>query len=176
MHPANFRDVGSALGLWLEPSPIPAGRLFRGGRIDALSTPSDIGNPCTILNLRQGPDPTHLAARMLHLPAPDRLENYDTSLRPVARWVTDALRVLAAPDITPPIYLHCTSGRDRTGVIIAAVLLSIGIPRDIIVEEYMLSDGGDAARIRQAIHGLSVTGIERQADAERIRSRFCAAA
>ena len=33
----NYRDVGEALGLWLEPSPIPSGVLLRGGKLDTLT-------------------------------------------------------------------------------------------------------------------------------------------
>lgn len=172
MHPANFRDVGEALSLWLEPSPVPTGRLFRGGRIDALSTPADIGHARTVINLRQGPDPSHLPARMLHFPAPDRVENYETTLRPVSRWVSDTLKALAAPDMQWPVYLHCTSGRDRTGVIVAAILVSLGVPANVIVEEYLLSEGADAHLIDRAISGLSASGLQRMPEIDMLRSRL----
>jgi protein-tyrosine phosphatase len=37
--------------------------------------------------------------------------------------------------------IHCTSGKDRTGVVVAALLTILGIDRSIIIEEYLLSDG-----------------------------------
>jgi protein-tyrosine phosphatase len=41
-----------------------------------------------------------------------------------------------------PIYLHCTWGRDRTGVVGAVILLALGAKRDDILTEYELSVTG----------------------------------
>lgn len=151
--PPNFRDVGEALGLWLDPSPIPEGRLLRGGKFDTLTNLEDLGNPRTILNLRRGPDPVHLhGARIVHVPAADGLENYDTRQRQVRDWLTKALRVLASAEL--PVYVHCTSGRDRTGIVVAAALVLIGVPPAIAIEEYLLSDGADLASIELAMVGI----------------------
>ena len=38
-----------------------------------------------------------------------------------------------------PIYLHCTWGRDRTGVIVAVILRALGASHADILKEYMLS-------------------------------------
>lgn len=152
---ANFRDVGEALGLWLDPSPIAPGHLLRGGKFDALASASELGNPRTILNLRQGPDPAHLEGVVrLHVPAANDVENYDTSLREVRTWLAKALGVLARPDTLWPVYVHCTSGRDRTGLVVAAALLFVGLPRDVIVEEFLLSDGAERSLIEAALDGL----------------------
>jgi hypothetical protein len=37
------------------------------------------------------------------------------------------------------IQVHCRFGRDRTGIIVAAILAAVGIPRDLITEEFMIS-------------------------------------
>ncbi|WP_437734448.1 tyrosine-protein phosphatase [Sorangium sp. So ce1335] len=163
--PANYRDVGEALGLWFDVSPIPAGRLLRGGRFDSMTTASDLGSPGTILNLRRGPDPGHLAGiTHVHVAADDDVENYDTRQRRVRMWLGKALSVLATPDLAWPVYVHCTSGRDRTGVVIAAALLAIDVPRQVVAEEYMLSDGADPVAIERAIDGvlewLPSTGLQ----------------
>ncbi|NUP08814.1 MAG: hypothetical protein HOW73_22435 [Polyangiaceae bacterium] len=155
LQPTNFRDVGDALSLWLEPSPLPRGRLLRGGKFDELTALADLGSARTILNLRRGPDPTHLAARLLHVPASDELENYDTRQHRVRQWLGRALDILADPATEWPVYVHCTSGRDRTGVVIAAALISIGVPRNVVFEEYMLSDGADADAITLALDGMA---------------------
>jgi protein-tyrosine phosphatase len=153
--PPNFRDVGEALSLFLPAPPIPYQRLFRGGRIDSFTTPASIGNARTILNLRRGPDPDHLdGIRLLHVPADDTLENYDTANRLVRRWVEKALSALASPDIEFPVYIHCTAGKDRTGIVVAALLTAIGVEREIVVEEYLLSDGVERAAIEGALDGL----------------------
>jgi protein-tyrosine phosphatase len=154
MQPANFRDVGEALSLWLDPPPISAGRLFRGGSFDTLSRLEDLGTPRTILNLRRGPDPLHLGVPTIHVPAPDDLENYETTHRRVSDWVRRALIALAAPETQWPVYVHCTSGRDRTGVIVAAVLGGLGVPHELIAEEYMLSAGASLPLIESALAGL----------------------
>ena len=153
--PANFRDVGETLGLWLDRSPIPAGRLLRGGRLDALTRAADLGNPATILNLRRGPDSKSLeGVRYLHVPAADDLENYDTTQRRVRNWLGSALQVLAAEKTVWPVYVHCTSGRDRTGIVVAAALLLLEVPRAAVIEEYLLSDGADRAAIQRAVEGI----------------------
>jgi hypothetical protein len=38
-----------------------------------------------------------------------------------------------------PVYLHCTWGRDRTGVVSAAILLALGASRSDVMAEYNLS-------------------------------------
>jgi protein-tyrosine phosphatase len=39
-----------------------------------------------------------------------------------------------------PVLVHCTAGKDRTGVIVAALLAALRIPREANMEEYTLSD------------------------------------
>lgn len=158
--PANYRDVGEALSLWLDPPPIAVGRLLRGGRFDTLTTSEELGSPQTVLNLRRGADPVHLEVEVVHVPAPDDLENYSTSNRRVSEWVKKALRVLASESTRWPVYVHCTSGRDRTGVIVAAVLAAMGVPAETIVEEYALSSGADRALIQLALEGLVVQRLD----------------
>jgi protein-tyrosine phosphatase len=38
-----------------------------------------------------------------------------------------------------PAYVHCTYGRDRTGVVIALVLSALGVSREEILREYLMS-------------------------------------
>jgi len=38
-----------------------------------------------------------------------------------------------------PIYFHCTWGRDRTGIVGALLLLTLGASRSAVMQEYMLS-------------------------------------
>jgi protein-tyrosine phosphatase len=171
--PVNYRDVGEALGLWFDVSPIPAGRLLRGGRFDLMTTASDLGLPGTILNLRRGPDPGHLTGiKNVHVAAEDDIENYDTRQRRVRIWLGKALSVLATPELAWPVYVHCTSGRDRTGVVIAAALLAIDVPRQVVAEEYMLSDGADPIAIDRAIDGILEWLPSTELDRTRLRAAF----
>lgn len=46
-------------------------------------------------------------------------------------------RLLDAQD--GAVLMHCTAGKDRTGFAAAALLLALGVDRDTVVEDYMLS-------------------------------------
>ena len=54
-----------------------------------------------------------------------------------------------------PVLFHCTSGKDRTGVAVAALLAVLGIDRDVIVQEYLWSEGEvERAWIEGSLDGL----------------------
>ena len=39
-----------------------------------------------------------------------------------------------------PVVFHCTAGKDRTGFAAALVLLALGVPRDLVMQDYLLSN------------------------------------
>lgn len=39
-----------------------------------------------------------------------------------------------------PLVFHCTAGKDRTGFAAALVLLALGVPRDVVVQDYLLTN------------------------------------
>ncbi len=39
-----------------------------------------------------------------------------------------------------PVYFHCTTGKDRTGWAAAALLSLLGVPDDLVMEEYLLTN------------------------------------
>jgi protein-tyrosine phosphatase len=150
----NFRDVGEWLECLAGRRVIPHGRLLRGGKIDYVSSAGEIGSPGTILCLRGSPDPeaVRFGADFRHFPAANDLERYDTGQREVRAWINHVVGCISAPETRLPVLVHCTSGKDRTGVIVAAVLLALGVQKDLIVKEYLLSDGGvDPSLIQEAI-------------------------
>ena len=49
------------------------------------------------------------------------------------------LKGLAEPG-TLPALIHCTYGKDRTGVAVAIILRSVGVPRETVMEDYLLSN------------------------------------
>lgn len=49
------------------------------------------------------------------------------------------LRRLADPANLPTV-IHCTAGKDRTGMAVALLLLALGVPEDIIIADYSLSN------------------------------------
>jgi len=138
----NFRDVGESLELIAEQPLFPMRKLLRGGKIDFVTDAATIQNPATILNLRRGADPQCLSASFAHFPATKELEKYETSNRDVRRWLNEIVSFFSRPDTQFPVLIHCTSGKDRTGVVVAALLTIVGIDRSMIIEEYLLSDGG----------------------------------
>jgi protein-tyrosine phosphatase len=62
-----------------------------------------------------------------------------------------AILALLADDSNRPAYVHCTLGKDRTGMICGAVLAAIGVPREAVVEDYALSKRDLDAWFVQAI-------------------------
>ena len=39
-----------------------------------------------------------------------------------------------------PALIHCTHGKDRTGIVVALTLRAVGVPRETVVQDYMLSN------------------------------------
>lgn len=63
---------------------------------------------------------------------------YIDLLRHRAESWGNAFRVLAGGDNLPAL-VHCAAGKDRTGVFIALVLSSLGVPGDVVAEDYALT-------------------------------------
>ena len=70
------------------------------------------------------------------------MNNYIFESRIFKEWIQRLYNTLTDETIWPSL-LHCTSGKDRTGVGIALLLKNIGVSDDVIVKEYMLGDYGN---------------------------------
>ncbi len=90
-------------------------------------------------------------------------ERYGGMLRDGSASVVTALRLLAAPGGLPAVF-HCSVGKDRTGVLAAVVLGLLGVPDDVIVEDYALS----RAAMTRLLESLRV----RYPDASEIVDRY----
>jgi protein-tyrosine phosphatase len=68
-------------------------------------------------------------------------------------------RRLARGDGLPAV-LHCTAGKDRTGVGAALLLLLLGVPREQVIEDYALTARYTAGRIRSAERFFRGRGVD----------------
>jgi protein-tyrosine phosphatase len=151
----NFRDVGISVNTVSDKKIFPEGILYRGGRLNNVFNHEEILKIPTILNLRRGKDEKRFNCQYIHVPAADKLENYDTNNGKIRKWINLVISEFINIDTSLPVYIHCTSGKDRTGVITAVILKAFNIPDDIIVKEYLLSDGVSGPRdILQALKGI----------------------
>jgi len=138
---------------------MPPQRLFRGGAIDRCSHES-LQRPCTVLNLRQGPDPTlqelgwPLGVALEQIAASNALEKYDTSLPEVRAWLTNVACFLADPTTRWPVLIHCRSGRDRTGIVCAMCCKVLGVPPPFIMDEFSLSTEADRGLMERSLAGF----------------------
>lgn len=53
------------------------------------------------------------------------------------QW-SNLLRGLTVPDSRPAL-IHCADGKDRTGFAVAVILEAVGVPRETVYEDYLLS-------------------------------------
>ena len=161
--PRNFRDVGRSLTSCGAASEItiPPGRLLRGGDIDLLFLAQQhecIGHPHTILNLRVKEDNPgtfgDIPIRYLHFPTKNGAHDYDTTAKSLRLWIRQVISALCELQVADmPLYVHCRSGKDRTGVIVGIILLILGFPVEDVVQEYLRSQEGDISEtgIRTAL-------------------------
>jgi protein-tyrosine phosphatase len=66
------------------------------------------------------------------------LRNYKGYLSDHPANVAEGVRRLAAEDAGPTL-VHCAAGKDRTGVLVAMVLDAVGVEREAIIADYVLS-------------------------------------
>ncbi len=81
--------------------------------------------------------------------------------RAVARHLGEVGRRIAAGQV--PLLVHCTAGKDRTGVVIAMLLAALGTPRPAIYENFLESNERFSTEVVEAtrllMNGLLKTAI-----------------
>lgn len=93
------------------------------------------------------PHPLHEAA------APENVR--DADLAALYRFILDevpdrvATAVAQVVRATPPTLVHCTAGKDRTGIVVAALLLAAGVSPDVVVEDYVRTAENMEAVVRR---------------------------
>jgi protein-tyrosine phosphatase len=153
---ANLRDVGG----YVAHTGVTRWRtLLRAGALDRLDAGgwtalADLGIR-TVVDLREPVererDPDDVADPRIHLYERPLIEGridltvehdlgafYREVLATCGRALADVVRLLCEPDALPAL-VHCSAGKDRTGLLIALVLSSVGVPDDVVVEDYALT-------------------------------------
>jgi protein-tyrosine phosphatase len=76
------------------------------------------------------------------LSSADALEVMRDSYRNYVRYNTPSFRALFAHllEDRAPLVIHCTAGKDRTGFACALILHSLGVPDEVISEDYLLTN------------------------------------
>jgi protein-tyrosine phosphatase len=72
--------------------------------------------------------------------------------------IASAIRLLATESALPAVF-HCSAGKDRTGVLAAIVLGCLGVPEQVIIDDYSLSAIG-TARLMQSLREQYPDAIE----------------
>lgn len=150
----NVRDVG---GMPAEGGRIRSGVLLRSGQLSNVTTNGAAllrSRVQRIVDLRdgeevaaepteiEGPDTTHLP---LFLGSVRSFFEADTSLDDLylhlleesGERLVEAVRIIAAGE---PTLVHCTVGKDRTGVTVALALAAVGADREAVIADYALTE------------------------------------
>lgn len=98
---------------------------------------------------------------------------YDNIVLEFPAQYGNVLRRLAHGDL--PSIAHCTAGKDRTGVFSAILLTLLGVPRDVIVQDYMLTGEymtSDAGLQRAVADWQKLTGASEPPDPALVRALY----
>ncbi|KJL18307.1 Tyrosine-protein phosphatase precursor [Microbacterium oxydans] len=151
---SNVRDVG---GMPAEGGRIRSGVLLRSGQLSGATTAGAAAlraRVAHIVDLRDGeevaaepseivgPDTTHLP---LFLGSVRSFFEADTSLDDLYLHLLEesgerlvaAIRIIAVSERT---LVHCTVGKDRTGVTVALALSAVGADREAVIADYALTE------------------------------------
>ncbi|GAW15427.1 hypothetical protein ANO14919_048360 [Xylariales sp. No.14919] len=86
-----------------------------------------------------------------------------------------AVPVASSSPVPSPCLVHCTAGKDRTGVVVALVLSLCGVPDEAVVHEYHLTEIGLRSRLDELVKhvssnakiGIDVEGARRMVGARK---------
>jgi protein tyrosine/serine phosphatase len=109
-------------------------------------------DPARIVNLPMLPQ-SGITPEQIEAGAADNLvDDYLRQIDVNAGSIVEALRLISDP-ANRPVVVHCTAGKDRTGIVIAMLLDILGVDHEAIVADYHLTAANMAPiveRIRRA--------------------------
>jgi protein-tyrosine phosphatase len=108
------------------------------------------------------------------LTAPEMVGLMQQTYRDFVRHNTPRFKTLFAHLLASdaPLVFHCTAGKDRTGFAAALILRSLGVPHDVVMEDYLLTN----ALLKMPPNAGSPLPEEVRAVLYRVQAVFLAAA
>lgn len=169
----NMRDLGG----WTlkDGTKIPYGRVYRSGKLSSanpadlaklhslgIKTSIDLRGSAEVITSGKDPGPAQgfsdtISAPMNGIASPS---GYKDIIKNQKASVATAFLALAKGS-TYPVIIHCSAGKDRTGVVSALLLDLLGVPRQQIVEDYLLSSNSglvNADWIKSALSEVDAAG------------------
>ena len=62
------------------------------------------------------------------------------------------------------VLVHCTAGKDRTGFVIAAMLSTLGVPHEAVLDDYLMSARCGSPTVVAATRAMMAAGLGREPD------------
>ncbi len=104
---------------------------WRGSEIEQFPQPIEAqGSSPLMAKIAQGAPPEELKATMAALYGQFAMTNATQYKNLFRRMVDGGI----------PVLYHCSAGKDRTGVFTALLMTALGVPREQVIEEYLLTN------------------------------------
>jgi len=101
-----------------------------GSQTERRVTTSPDGSPASVIAAAPAPTPPGLSP-LLYTSYPTYVATLSSSFRTVIRQILEQ---------DGAVLYHCTAGKDRTGSFSAVLLTLLGVPRDVVFEDYLLTN------------------------------------